>query len=117
MHFAETIGSIDSLKKKHVFKVIPIHNHSSSQYEHYDIWTAMSSQPLDIEIQISERSSGWAINYFLICQLSGRRPRLHLGPEEAQRHLPEELGEQDEADRGSEDPQNCKVGLSLLSVV
>ena len=72
---------------------------------------------IEIQISISERSSGWAINYLLICQLSGRRPRLHLGPEEAQRHLPEELGEQDEADRGSEDPQNCKVGLSLLSVV
>merc|ERR1712117_465886 len=26
-----------------------------------------------------------------------------------QRHVPEELGEQDEADRRSEDPQNCKV--------
>ena len=63
---------------------------------------------IDIEIQISI-SSGWAINYLLICQLSGRRPRLHLGPEEAQRHVPEELGEQDEADRRSEDPQNCKV--------
>ena len=54
---------IHRLSEKNMFlKVIPIHNHSSSQYEHYDIWTAMSSQPLDIEIQISEGSSGWAIS-------------------------------------------------------
>ena len=55
--------------------------------------------------------------YIYIRQSLGRCSWIHLGPEEAQRHLPEELGEQDEADRGSEDPQNCKVGLSLLSVV
>ena len=40
---------------------------------------------------------------------SGWRSWLDLWPEEAQRHVPEELGEQDEADRRSEDPQNCKV--------
>ena len=54
---------------------------------------------------------------YIFCNLhnSGWRSWLDLWPEEAQRHVPEELGEQDEADCSSEDPQNCKVRFFLES--
>ena len=56
--------------------------------------------------QVRQQSTS---NIFCNPHKSGWRSGLDLWPEEAQRHVPEELGEQDEAHCRSEDSQNCKV--------